>query len=232
MKEQWKKIFINGQSTVYSVSNLGRVRNDKKMSILDGYINNNGYSMVHLRYRINKMCSVHRLVMRAFKPCDEMDDLQVNHIDGNKQNNNVLNLEWCDSLYNIRHSFRTGLQSKEFRKTYCYDLEGNFLKEYECATDAAKDLNIDVSNIIRCLNEEQSHYLSWQFKSYKKDKIDEWCNPRKNQVYVYFDNGQFYKAYKSQDECAKDLGLGKASVSRYIRGIRKLPDFVFSKIPL
>nr|DAF55175.1 MAG TPA: homing endonuclease [Siphoviridae sp. ctZHD14] len=232
MKEQWKKIFINGQVTVYSVSNLGRVRNDKKMTMLEGYVNNNGYSMVHLRNRIDKMCSVHRLVMKAFEPCEEMDDLQINHIDGDKQNNTVSNLEWCDALYNVRHAFRTGLQPKEFRETYCYDLDGNFLKGYECATDAAKDLNIDESNILRCLNEEQSHYLSWQFKSYKKDKIDEWSNPHKNQVYVYFDNGQFYKAYKSQVECAKDLGLGTASVSRYIRGIRKLPDFVFSRIPL
>ena len=47
--------------------------------------------MVHLRMRIDKMCSVHRLVMKAFKPCSLMDELQVNHIDGNKDNNNINN---------------------------------------------------------------------------------------------------------------------------------------------
>lgn len=53
---------------------------------------------------------VHRLVLMAFNPVDKMDDLQVNHKDGNKKNNNLENLEWCTSSENQIHAFKTGLQ--------------------------------------------------------------------------------------------------------------------------
>ena len=119
--EQWKKIVIDNQLTCYSISNEGRVRNDKKMTYLEGYVANNGYRMVHLRYRLDKMCSVHRLVMKAFCPIPEMDDLQINHKDGNKANNSVENLEWCTISFNIRHAYETGLRVTN--KMLAYEIE-------------------------------------------------------------------------------------------------------------
>lgn len=52
----------------------------------------------------------HRLVLMAFKPIENMDKLEVNHIDGNKKNNNLSNLEWCTTSENQKHAFKTGLQ--------------------------------------------------------------------------------------------------------------------------
>lgn len=230
--EQWKKIIINNQETFYSVSTWGRVRNDSKGTFLNGYIANNGYRMVHLRYRMDKMCSVHRLVMKAFCPCDNMDDLQINHIDGNKDNNYIENLEWSTALENMRHSFRNNLQRYNMIPTYQYDLDGNFIAEYKNCNEAAKALGIDQTNVWRCATEQQSHYLNYQFKNYKKDKIDPWCNPRYNQIYVYSDNGEFIKMYRSQKDCAEAFGVASSSISRYIKGTRKLDGFVFSKTPL
>jgi len=50
--------------------------------------------------------AVHRLIMLTFHG---ESDLQVNHIDGNKKNNNFLNLEYCTGSENVKHAFRTGL---------------------------------------------------------------------------------------------------------------------------
>lgn len=53
---------------------------------------------------------VHRLVMMAFNPVENMDKLEVNHLDGNKKNNKLENLEWCTASENQKHAFKTGLQ--------------------------------------------------------------------------------------------------------------------------
>ena len=57
-----------------------------------------------------KTFRLHRLVMLAFKPIENSKDYEVNHIDGNKLNNKLENLEWCTSSENQQHAFRTGLQ--------------------------------------------------------------------------------------------------------------------------
>ena len=232
LQKKWKKIIINNQETFYSISNYGEVRNDSTGTLLEGSIANNGYRMVHLRYRIEKNCSVHRLVMKAFAPCEDMDELQINHIDGNKLNNRLDNLEWSTALDNMRHSYINHLQKNEMLPCFQYDLDGNFIAEFINGAEAAKQLDCDYTNIWRCVTEQQQHYKSWQFKSYKKEKIARWDNPNKNSIYVYDDNGEFIQQYNSQKEAAKAFGVAESSISRYVKGIRKMKGFVFSKIPL
>lgn len=225
--ENWKKIFIDGKETFYSVSDLGNVRNDSTKTILGGTINNTGYKMVHLRQRIDKYCSVHRLVMKAFCPCELDDDLEVDHIDGDKTNNKLENLRWCNRIENMR-SYR----ANSLGKCCQYDLDGNFIQEFINFSAAAKALNLDETSIWMCVTEQYQHLSKWQFKSYKKNKIDAWNNPKAKMTYVYRDNGDFVKSYKSQTEAAKDFGVSKSSVQRYVKGLRKMPGYVFSEIPL
>lgn len=73
----------------YEVSNLGNVRN-KKTGTIRKQTDRNGYRKVRLN---NKDESIHRLVADTFFDGDH-SDLQVNHIDGNKSNNFLGNLEW------------------------------------------------------------------------------------------------------------------------------------------
>ena len=114
MKEIWRDVV--GYEGIYSVSNIGRVRRDKKANgatvgkILKAHLNIDGYPTISLvKYKLGKNTRVHKLVAGAFigiRP----DDLVVNHIDGVKANNNVNNLEYVTRSENIRHAIRLGLK--------------------------------------------------------------------------------------------------------------------------
>ena len=125
MKEIWKDIV--GYEGLYKVSNLGRVKSlsrnfwngvnwwKSKEKILKNNILSN-YCIVYLyKNKKRKTKQVHRLVAQAFisnfnnKP-------EVNHIDGDKENNIVDNLEWCTHKENIQHAFKTGLKNSKHRQ--------------------------------------------------------------------------------------------------------------------
>ena len=112
-QEQWKP--IEGTDNDYEVSNLGRVRSMKQYygvigRIMPQTIQRSGYHYVMLHVNNKPTCRrVHRLVAKAFIP--NPDNLpEINHIDGNKDNNQVSNLEWCTRSHNVKHSFDTGLK--------------------------------------------------------------------------------------------------------------------------
>lgn len=98
--EQWKP--VPGYEGLYEVSNQGQVKGPK--GFIKPKIQYNGYARTELwkkglRYRP----SIHRLVAEVFIPNPE-NKPQVNHLDGNKLNNNVSNLEWCTVQENLLHS--------------------------------------------------------------------------------------------------------------------------------
>lgn len=142
MIEMWKD--IEGYEGLYQISNFGNVKsypktwlcggannaplNEFKHSgkILKQSLRSNGYFHVCL-YNCNgyKQLSIHRLVCISFikntdnKPC-------VNHIDGNKQNNNVCNLEWVTRSENQRHAVKLGLIKSGYKNTnYKFKGENN-----------------------------------------------------------------------------------------------------------
>ena len=111
-QEQWKPIQeFNGE---YEVSNIGRVRSMKRYygmvgRIMPQTIQRKGYYAVTFHMNNKAYCrKVHRLVIEAFTP--NPDNLPcINHIDGNKLNNHIDNLEWCTYQQNMQHAVRTGL---------------------------------------------------------------------------------------------------------------------------
>lgn len=94
---------IPGYEGLYRINENGQVfkANGQEMK---GNINSYGYRVVSLtRDRIKSDCKVHRLVAMTFIPNPNDYDC-VNHIDGNKLNNSVSNLEWCSKGHNNRHA--------------------------------------------------------------------------------------------------------------------------------
>ena len=135
--EEWRD--IPGYEGLYQVSNQGRVKSLEKIvdrKRMGCYIKkefimkptkHKGYKNVILsKNGISKRYKVHRLVAMCFLD-DYSKDLQVNHIDENKLNNNISNLEMCSNKYNCRYgSRRTKLAKPVIQET----LEGKFVKEW------------------------------------------------------------------------------------------------------
>lgn len=109
---------VDENGNVYSLDkevNAGIMYHDKvikKGKQLKPETQKNGYKRVLLISKDNKRCHklVHRLVAEAFIP-NPNNLLQVNHKDGNKNNNHVSNLEWCTHQYNNIHALQTGLRT-------------------------------------------------------------------------------------------------------------------------
>lgn len=112
MEEIWKD--VKNYEGAYMVSNLGRIkslpRKGTKGNILNPSRNNKGYCTVELTFKgKNRSTFVHRVVAENFIP--NLKNLpEVNHIDGNKLNNNVENLEWVTKGQNQIHAYKTGLR--------------------------------------------------------------------------------------------------------------------------
>lgn len=95
----------------YYVSNYGHVYSGYSNRNLSAALNRDGYYSVALHDKNGNMHTmrVHRIVMMSFCYYPGCEEMFVNHIDGNKTNNMLWNLEWCDRLYNVRHAMATGL---------------------------------------------------------------------------------------------------------------------------
>lgn len=106
--EIWK--YINGYEGLYEISNKGRVRNAEGR-ILKARTQNKGYFYVtlHSNHKERKF-TIHRLVAEAFIPKINGFN-QVNHINGNKKDNSVENLEWCNQRLNYNHGMQKFLYS-------------------------------------------------------------------------------------------------------------------------
>lgn len=99
----------------YYVSDMGKIYSEVSHKILCTRLDKDGYEKVGLVSKDNKrhMYSVHRLVLENFNPVENMNNLQVNHIDGNKQNNCLDNLEWVTCQENIRHACLNNLRHNQ-----------------------------------------------------------------------------------------------------------------------
>ena len=112
-----KELQIDGLHKKYIIDEYGNLFDIELQRYKKQYTNRKGYMFVSL-YINGKSHTffIHRLVLMTFNPIEGMEDLQVNHIDGNKQNNYIGNLEWCTQSENQKHAFEHGLISRKGTK--------------------------------------------------------------------------------------------------------------------
>lgn len=179
LNEIWKD--VKGYEGLYVVSNLGRVKSIERYVKGRGnglhkagggfmkLFNRSKYIGVTL-CKCNKAIQfyLHRIVADAFIPNPE-GNKEVNHIDGNKHNNKVSNLEWVSHSENGKHAYRIGLKVKKGgtpNKRVRVFAEG-IDKKFNSIADAASYFSISQSSISRCCSGERKYFR----KIYKAEYI-------------------------------------------------------------
>lgn len=181
MKEIWKA--IEDYDGLYLVSNTGKVKSldwnhsgkEKELSQYE----QGGYKLVGIRRKgVHHNYLVHRLVAIAFldNPLNLPD---VNHIDGNKTNNNVSNLEWVTKSENIRHAIEHGLrtpicivkrkkgkENKLCKEIAQYSMNNELIKLWNTSFDIEETLGYKRQFVQRCCREERKSYKGfiWKYK--------------------------------------------------------------------
>ena len=128
MIEEWKD--IPNYKGLYKISDLGNVKSLYSNKILKPSIDKYGYTRFSAtKDKIQKTLRIHRLVAELFIP-NPNNLLQVNHKDGNKENNCKNNLEWCTDSDNKKHAYKTGLMTpgNQYSKRIKQDLPRYKLK--------------------------------------------------------------------------------------------------------
>ena len=183
IRTQWCDII--GYENEYQINQFGEIRTLKdspklkKYDVLKPQISKrNGY-VYQMLYKNGKekLLRVHRLVAMAFLP-NPNNLPQVNHKDGNKQNNSVDNLEWCEQSDNMKHAYKNGLQipsenqrkaiintNKLKQKKVCQIKDGEVINTFSGISEASRQTKISISCISRCCNlkRKSTNGYEWRF---------------------------------------------------------------------
>jgi hypothetical protein len=171
MIESWKD--IAGFDGLYQISNLGRVKSLEKTYYAGNYMSKrvqkeiilkpystSRYLCINLSNKgFNKNYKIHRLVALHFIPIIEGKN-EVNHIDGNRLNNDVSNLEWSNRSENQLHAYKVGLQKTKKGSELVYSRpvlnteNGVF---YDTISEAAISCNLSIATLSRYLNGKRNN---------------------------------------------------------------------------
>jgi len=178
--EEWRPVV--GFEGLYEVSNIGRVRSlTRYKKVIKPIITNSGYYQYQLWH--NGVCRVglaHRLVAQAFIPNVDNKPI-VNHIDEDKLNNSVENLEWTTHIENCRYGTAIARRTQHIdyskrrinnagqidacsKPIAQYTKDGRFIRNWKSASECAKFYGWQISNIRRSCKNESATAYGFKFK--------------------------------------------------------------------
>lgn len=227
MDEEWRE--IPSYEGLYEVSSLGRIRSmDKVIDLYNGgsytrkgterkpCVNKDGYYRINLcKKGVQKLHAVHRLVAKAFIP-NEQGLPEVNHINENKLDNRVENLEWCTRRHNVNWGNRNKNAGKtNGRAVSQFTIDGDKIGEYYSSHEAHRATGITEQSINLCCLGRRQHAGMFRWK-YSDDNTEfPPYRPRCSAVVQYKD-GEIIGRFKSIKEA--NLVTGVNNISACCRG--------------
>lgn len=161
---------IKGYEGIYEISETGRVFNCQTGQELKGNVNSYGYRVIALTKNGRKKDKkLHRLLVEAFIPNPNNYDC-VNHIDGDKLNNSLDNLEWCTKGYNNRHAREQLSLDFSIKPVIQTTLSGEVVAVWVNASRAASVLNGEPLLISACCRDTAK--TAYGYKWYYADDSD------------------------------------------------------------
>lgn len=226
-EEIWKK--IEGYPS-YSVSNIGRVRNDTRDKLLKLVRNRCGYIVARLNIEgVQKTHTIHRLVAMAYIP-NPLNKPEVNHINEDKTDNRVSNLEWVTRSENILHGTRSLRVSQAMtnhpnisKHILQFNQRGELLAEYPSSMEASRITETSWRHISACCHGKRKTaggYL-WKYKEDMELGPPESIIPPLTIISKYSRDGQLLWIYSSIYEAAEDVGTTATHISGCVLGKRK-----------
>lgn len=225
MKEEFRTLRINGINTDYLISNKCRVLTKSGRKEKCTQLSKHGYIVVSLQINKEpKLIKLHRAMYESFVG-DIPQGMQINHKDGNKLNNKISNLEVVTPEENVKHAWRTGLCTKQFRvgsfNPNCDHTEQEAIAVYTLLKtsnlkhrEIAELLNLDVQFV-----DNISKGLWADITGYNKDEI------RRNAVFTEEDELILWYLYKERGLLTKDLvkimGFSKNSINNKLTYLRR-----------
>ena len=251
-----------GFEGLYQVSNMGRVKSLNSTGhknvhrIMTPSPNKNGYVQVHLTKDGNRFQrNIHRLVYEAFvgnlpdyNPYEKRgcEILEINHIDENKSNNCVWNLELVTHTENVNHgtskerSRKKLINGKKSKKIYQYSINGDLIRIWESESECKRNGYENTLVSMCCTGRLLSHrgYI-WSFNILQKEYLDyiieKILNPnsdKRKEVYQYTNDGNLIRVWTSTAECGRN-GFCPKAISACCIGKRKThKGYIWSYKPI
>lgn len=211
----------NGQITQYSISETGELYNTTTKKFLKGTINKLGYRVYRISINgLSKDLYAHRMVAETYLPCGDPQKNCVNHIDGDKLNNSVCNLEWVTKADNNRHALQTGLNPL-FKEVYCFDKNKELVATFSGLVAAANFVHgtDDIIGLAVALEKKNLTYGYYWHSSKNNDfeTIIKTGGGRKP-VGRYDLNGRLIEKYETITEASRLTNLSRRRISDAAHG--------------
>lgn len=199
-----------------------------------------GYLSIYVN---NKTRHIHRLLALTFIDVPEnlINKAIVNHIDGNKLNNHLSNLEWVNHSGNIIHAYRNGLRTDN-RPVLIKDIRTNEITRFYSVSELARKMNVDPSLVVVYLRPYNRNKLAWNFyvliyegeewPVIDTDQIGKHRNGTAKDVVIININTSEMYIFESLGIACKELGMNYSATAMHMWRHKEKPrnGFVFKYI--